>query len=325
MHTSRRDVLKRIGGSAALAVLSGLGAPSARSAETAAPDTKRLANPLLDPEVISAGHTWTEGPVWWPDGKQLLFSDVPGNAISSWDGRTTTVFLSPSGYAGTPMPEVIREGGSNGLALGRGGLLLADSGNRCVSVLDFQSRRRTVLASHYQGKRLNSPNDLVVARNGDIYFTDPPYGLVGVNDSPHRELNFTGVFRITTDNQLQLVAENLFPNGIGLSPDNRILYVTDRSGWVAIDLDANGAPVGQRLFMPAETVGGRGDGLKVDHAGRLWCSGPGGIHVFSREGRHIGHSPLAGRVSNCAFGPGGVLFVTNSERVLRARIAPDFA
>lgn len=326
MRISRRGFLGatgRIGLSVGLGT--GLSAPS-RSLQAAATVAQPVPNPLVDVAVISTGHKWTEGPVWWPgEGGRLLFSDVPGNAISSWDGRTTSAFLKPSGYAGLPMPDHIREGGSNGLALGRGGLLLADSGNRCVSVLDLATRQRTVLASVWQTKRLNSPNDLLVARNGDVYFTDPPYGLKGVLESPLRELPFTGVFRIDAQNQLHLVADNLFPNGIALSPDERVLYVTDRSGWVAIDLDAQGAPTAQRLFVPSDVVGGRGDGMKCDKAGRLWCSGPGGIHVFSSSGEHIGHAPLEGRVSNCAFGPEATLFITNSDRVLRAKIVPSFA
>jgi gluconolactonase len=286
-----------------------------------------IANPLEgDIDVIASGYIWTEGPVWvGSEEGHLLFSDVPGNAIYSWDGKRATAFLAPSGYQGFPIPASLREAGSNGLALGRGGLLLADSGTRAIVRVDLATRERSVVADAYQGKRFNSPNDLVVARNGDIYLTDPPYGLTDVQKSPLRELSYTGVFRITPDDQVHLIADNLFPNGIALSPDNRTLYVTDASGWVAIDLDASGMPAGQRTFVASDQVGGaRGDGMKADAAGNLWCSGRGGIYVFSPTGDHIGFAPIPGRVSNCAFGPGRHLYVTNDAQVVRARIGADF-
>jgi len=130
---------------------------------------------------------------------------------------------------------------------------------------------------------------------------------------------------VTPDNQVQLIADNLFPNGIALSPDNRVLYATDNSGWVAIDLDASGMPTGQRPFVLSEKVGGaRGDGMKADAAGNIWTSGRGGIYVFSPKGEHIGFAPISGRVSNCAFGPGRYLYVTNDTQVVRGRIRADF-
>jgi len=277
-------------------------------------------------EVIASGYIWTEGPVWvGGESGHLLFSDVPGNAIYSWDGKRTTVFLAPSGYSGFPIPASLREAGSNGLALGRGGLLLADSGTRALVRVDLATRQKTVFAQTYEGKRFNSPNDLVLARDGSIYFTDPPYGLAGVLNSPLRELTFTGVFCVTPDNKVHLISDKLSPNGIALSPDNRSLYVTDNSGWVAIDLDASGKPIGQRQLIASAQVGGsRGDGMKADSAGNVWASGRGGIYVFSAKGEHIGFVPIAGRVSNCAFGPGRYLYVTNDTQVVRGKIRADF-
>ena len=140
-----------------------------------------------------------------------------------------------------------------------------------------------------------------------------------------RELTYTGVFRVAPDNQVHLIADNLFPNGIALSPDNRVLYATDNSGWVAIDPDGAGLPTGQRPFVASDKVGGaRGDGMKADSAGNIWTSGRGGIYVFSPKGEHIGFAPIAGRVSNCAFGPGRSLYVTNDTQVVRGRIRADF-
>jgi gluconolactonase len=286
-----------------------------------------VANPIDgDMEAIATGYIWTEGPVWvgGADG-HLLFSDVPGNTIYSWDGKRTTAFLAPSGYQNFPIPATLREAGSNGLALGRGGLLIADSGTRAIARVDLTTRQRTIMVDKYQAKRFNSPNDLVLARNGDIYFTDPPYGLAGTQQSPLRELPYTGVFRITPDNQVHLVSDKLFPNGVALSPDNRTLYATDTSGWVAFDLDASGMPTSQRQFVASASVGGaRGDGMKVDASGNLWTSGRGGIYVFSPKGEHIGFAPIPGTVSNCAFGPGRYLYVSNNTQVVRVRIRADF-
>jgi gluconolactonase len=291
------------------------------------PSFPNVANPIDgNVDVIASGYMWTEGPVW-VGGEQghLLFSDVPGNTIYAWNGKTTTAFLAPSGLRDFPIPSSIREAGSNGLALGRGGLLIADSGTRVIARVDLATREKTILAQSFEGKRFNSPNDLVLARNGDIYFTDPPYGLAGVQKSPLRELAYTGVFRLTPDNQVHLIADNLFPNGVALSPDNRTLYATDNAGWIAIDLDPSGKPLGQRTHVASESVGGaRGDGMKVDAAGNLWTSGRGGIYVFSPKGEHIGFAPISGRVSNCAFGPGRTLYVTNDTQVVRFRIRADF-
>jgi gluconolactonase len=325
METDRRAFLRAACGSLVL------GAGGVRNAaaqgQAAPPSFPDVPNPLEgDIEVIASGYIWTEGPVWvgGEDG-HLLFSDVPGNAIYSWDGKQTTAFKAPSGYQGWPIPDTLRESGSNGLALGRGGLLLADSGTRALTRVDLSTRERTVIVESFEGKRFNSPNDLVLARNGDIYFTDPPFGLTGVRESPIRELPYTGVFRLTPDNRLHLVTDKLSPNGIALSPDNCTLYVTDTSGWVAIDLDAGGMPTGQRQLVASENVqGARGDGMKADSAGNIWASGRGGIYVFSPQGEHIGFVPIAGRVSNCAFGPGRALYVSNDHQMVRGKIRRDF-
>ena len=328
METDRRSFLRASGGSLVVGAGGVWSASSAAQTPASPVSFPGIANPLEGSiDVIATGYIWTEGPVGvgGEDG-HLLFSDVPGNAIYSWDGKRTTVFLAPSGYQGFPIPASIREGGSNGLALGRGGLLIADSGTRALARVDLATRQKAVFAESYQGKRFNSPNDLVVARNGAVYFTDPPFGLAGVQKSPLRELTYTGVFRVTPDNQVHLIADNLFPNGIALSPDNRILYATDNPGWVAIDLDASGMPTGQRQFVASEKVGGaRGDGMKADSAGNIWTSGRGGIYVFSPKGEHIGFAPIPGRVSNCAFGPGRYLYVTNDTQVVRARIRAGFS
>ncbi|MGH7462332.1 MAG: SMP-30/gluconolactonase/LRE family protein, partial [Longimicrobiales bacterium] len=183
-------------------------------------------------EVLAEGFDWSEGPVWRKDGGYLLFSDVPKNTIYKWkQGEGVTVFLRPSGYIGAQPPG--RELGSNGLTLdAQGALVMADHGNRQVARLDEARFTRVTLADRFEGKRLNSPNDLVFRSNGDLFFTDPPFGLGSLNDDPAKELPHNGVYRLTPAGELLLVVKDLgFPNGIAFSPDQRTLYVsnTERS------------------------------------------------------------------------------------------------
>ena len=201
-------------------------------------------------ERIAAGFTWAEGPTWVRDGGYLLFNDVPENTMYRWSERDgLSVFLKPSGYAGPPL-DVLREAGANGMhAEPAGNVLLADSGTRAIARLDPATRRKTVLASAYDGHRLNSPNDLVRRSDGVVFFTDPPYGLKDGDKSPVKELRFNGVYRLDRDGSVHLLDDSLsLPNGIALSPDERTLYVANsdpaRPIWNAYTLDAGGAVTG---------------------------------------------------------------------------------
>ncbi|MBO9706812.1 MAG: SMP-30/gluconolactonase/LRE family protein [Caulobacter sp.] len=274
-------------------------------------------------EQILDGFTWSEGPVW-VGGKDgyLLVSDVPGNKIWRWSpSQGGQVWLAPSGYAG-PETNSLREAGSNGLILARGGLVVGDSGNRCVSRIDLKTKKKTVLAASFEGKRLNSPNDLVLGRDGAIYFTDPPWGLKGDWASPYRQTDWSGVFRLAPDDSLTLIDKTIEPNGIGLSPDGRTLYATDRkSGWVAWDLDAKGAPTARRQFIDHDATGiAGGDGLKVDRQGNLWASSKDGISIFTPHGRRIGIIRADDVISNCVLADDGHLYMSSNHRVIRVRI-----
>jgi gluconolactonase len=252
----------------------------------------------------------------------LLVSDVPGNKIWRWSpAGGGAAWLSPSGYAG-PETNSLREAGSNGLILARGGLVIGDSGNRCVSFIDLKTRKKTVLAASFDGHRLNSPNDLVLARDGAIYFTDPPWGLKGDWTSPYRQTDYAGVYRLGTDNVVTLIDRTIEPNGIGLSPDGRTLYATDRkSGWVAWDLDAKGAPTARRQFVDRATTGIEGgDGLKVDRNGNLWASSQDGVSIFTPKGRRIGIIRSDDVISNCELGADGYLYMSSNHRVLRVKV-----
>ena len=319
---------------AAAAILALAAAPSlARAAMQTFPVVGRVErlDPALDAlidadavvEQVLDGFTWSEGPVW-VGGKDgfLLVSDVPANKILRWTpAGGGAVWLTPSGYAG-PETGSLREAGSNGLILARGGLVIGDSGNRCVSRIDLKTQKKTVLASSFEGKRFNSPNDLVLARDGAIYFTDPPWGLKGDWTSPYRQTDYSGVYRLGTDNVVTMIDRTIEPNGIGLSPDGRTLYATDRkSGWVAWDLDAKGAPTARRQFVDRAASGiDGGDGLKVDRGGNLWASSKDGISIFTPAGKRIGIIRADDVISNCELAADGHLYMSSNHRVIRVKV-----
>jgi gluconolactonase len=275
-------------------------------------------------EEVMSGFTWSEGPVWvgGPEGS-LLVSDPRANVTSRWsEAAGGSVWMQPSGYEGTH-PD-IAEGGVNGQCLGRGGLLVADSGNRCVSHVDLGTRRKTVIVDRFEGKRFNSPNDLCVSPvDGAIFFTDPPYGLAGRLNSPARELDYTGVFRIAADNSVTLIGRFQNPNGIGISPDGRTLYHTDgQQGWMAHTLDAQGRSTAQRPFVDraAQGMQGSGDGLRVDADGNVWASSRDGISIFSPAGKRIGIVRLNNGCANCEIGADGHLYIAAQSRLARVKV-----
>lgn len=279
-------------------------------------------------EVLAAGFSWTEGPVWSGDEEgHLLFSDIPRNSIFKWkEGEGVSLFMSPSGYTGVAFYGP--ESGSNGLFLDlQGRLVLCEHGDRRVSVLTRGGGKLTV-ADRYQGKRLNSPNDGVVKSNGDIYFTDPPYGLPNRFDDPLRELDFCGVYRATPQGEVTLLTKAIDrPNGIAFSPDEKTLYVAQsdpqQANWTAFPVKADGSLGEGKLFFDAtERVAnepGLPDGLKVDRAGNLWATGPGGVYVFTSGGKLLGRLLTGERTSNCGFGPDGWLYITADSYLCRIK------
>jgi len=282
-------------------------------------------------EVLAEGFEWAEGPVWISDGAYLLFSDVPTNTILRWkEGEGTHQWLSPSGYTA----EAPRGGepGSNGLLLDAAGhLVLCQHGDRRVARLDASlddpRPTFTTLADRWQGKRLNSPNDAVLHSGGALYFTDPPYGLAAGPDDPNRETNFSGVYRVDAEGEVQLLTDALTrPNGIAFSPDEQTLYVAnsdpEHAVWMAYDVLPDGTIDNDRIFFDAtEWVAerpGLPDGLKVDAAGNLFATGPGGVLVLSPDGRHLGTVRTNRPTANCAFGNGGDhLYMTADDLLLR--------
>ena len=244
-------------------------------------------------EKLADGFVFIEGPVWIGAESRLLFSDVRGNAIHQWSAAAgASPFIEPV-FEGDP--EGLALAGSNGLTLdAEGRLVICEHGNRRISRVEADGSR-TVVVDRFEGNRLNSPNDLVYGADGSLYFTDPPYGLEGQEESPLRELDFNGIFRLRPDGELEaLVRDQSRPNGIALSPDESTLYVAnsdqDPKVWMAYDLDESGAS-NARVFYDVtdQTAPGAPDGMKVDTAGNIFATGPGGVWVFHAGRRAPGH------------------------------------
>lgn len=290
------------------------------------PALNRLIPKDAEIEIIAAGFAWTEGPVWRKDqtGGYLLFSDIPRNTVFKWKaGQGIGVFMRPSGYTGAAFYGL--EPGSNGLTLdSRGRLVSFEHGDRRVSVLTKNGGKRT-LVDNYQGKRLNSPNDGCFNAKGDLYFTDPPYGLPQREHDPRRELDFFGVYRLSKSGTLTLLTKEMTrPNGIALSPDEKTLYVAQsdpgQAIWKAFPVKADGTLGNSRIFYDVtEYVGrrpGLPDGLKVDQTGNLFASGPGGIYVFTANGKLLGLINTGERTANCGWGNDGTMLYICADHYL---------
>jgi gluconolactonase len=282
------------------------------------PAFDNLIAPNAKLEVIASGFDWTEGPVWDRFNEWLLFSDVPANTIYRWrEGIGVDVYLKPSGYTGRVN---YGSGGSNGLAFdARGRLIACEHGDRRLAVLEHEGGKRT-LTDNYQGKRYSSPNDLCVKSNGDIYFTDPPYGLPRQGDDSRRELPYSGIFLLRTTGEVVLLNQELSrPNGIALSPDEKTLYVANsdpkKALWMAYPIEANGTTGAGRVVADVTSMvaqhKGLPDGMKVDNDGNLWASGPGGIHVLTPAGKRLGRIETYQASANCAWGgvDGATMFI----------------
>lgn len=285
-------------------------------------------------EIIAEGYDWSEGPLWLESEQKLIFSDVPRNTVYAWSEKEgDREYLKPSGFTGDHFKG--SEPGSNGLTLNnQGDLVLCQHGNRAVSVMKSElSNPRPnyeILASTYEGKRFNSPNDLIFDSVDNLYFTDPPYGLPGGMDDPEKELDFQGVFRVGPEGEVSLLDDKLTrPNGLALSPDEKTLYVAnsdpEHAVWMEYTLDENRNIASEKLFFDAtEWVGkekGLPDGLKVDNKGNVFATGPGGVWVFSPEGKHLGTIKTGEATANCAFNEDkSILYMTADSYILRLKI-----
>lgn len=291
-------------------------------------------------EVLAEGFEWAEGPVWIDEhGGYLLFSDIPPNRVWKWQsGRGASVYLAQSGYLEPiPRPDHIApdEPGSNGLLLdAEGRLVLCQHGLRQVArmaaPLSAPRAQFEPIATHWQGKRFNSPNDAAYHSSGDLYFTDPPYGLVRKMEDPDKQIDFQGVYRVTPAGDVTLLTRTMSrPNGIAFSPDERTLYVANsdpaRAVWMAFAVEPDGTLGEGRVLFDATplvpSLPGLPDGLAVDRHGNLFATGPGGVLVLTPDGRHLGSILTGAATSNCTFGAdGSTLFVTADDRLLRVRL-----
>ena len=309
-------------------------APGAASGSTTAAAVTRL-DPSLDAivpggapiEKLAEGFLFTEGPVWSADG-YLLFSDPNANTIYRWsDHDGLSVFRTKSGYTGVDIGEY-GQPGSNGLAVDRDGrLTINEHGNRRVTRLE-RTGALTILADRYDGKRFNSPNDLVYKSDGSLYFTDPPFGLPKFFDDPRKELSFSGVYR-WHDGRVQLLASDVAgPNGIAFSPDEKYLYVGnwDEKQKVVLryEVRLDGTLANAEVFFDMTAAPGEDaiDGLKVDRQGNVYVSGPGGLWILSPAGKHLGTIAGPEHPHNFAWGgsDGRTLYMTAQTGLYRIRL-----
>jgi gluconolactonase len=294
------------------------------------PAFDRLVDPDAAIEVLAANRfEWAEGPVWDRAGKRVLFSDIPRNMIWEWSQTSgLKEFLKPSGYTGAAT-FTGREPGSNGLTFDKAGdLVMCQHGDRRVA--KWVHGKFVTLADRYAGKRLNSPNDLAIRSNGDLYFTDPPYGLPRQTEDPGRELDFQGVYRLNAQGELTLLTRELQrPNGLAFSPDEKTLYVANshrqKAVLMAFPVRSDGDLGAGKLFFDVTAAVGQGrpglpDGLKVSTDGTVWATGPGGVLVYSPQGKHVGTLATGVATANLAFGDdGSTLYITADKNLVRVR------
>ena len=276
-------------------------------------------------EKLSGGFAFTEGPLWHRRFGHLMFSDLRSNAIHIWDdAEGLSTFMQPVFEGEIETSSV----GSNGLNIdSQGRLILMEHGNRRVSRME--NGNTVVLADNYQGKRLNSPNDSAYRSDGWLYFTDPPYGLAGLEDDPARELDFNGIYRLSPDGELELLESGQTrPNGIAFSPDERTLYVANSDAenkvWMAYVVRDDGTLGTGRVFFDIndQNETGAADGLKVDVDGNLFATGPGGVWIFDANGKHLGTIKPDEVPANVAWGDdGSTLYMTARSGLYRIRLS----
>jgi gluconolactonase len=285
-------------------------------------------------EIIAEGFEWSEGPLWIGKDSMLLFSDVPANTIYKWtEAKGKEVYLEPSGYTDS-IPSTCKEPGSNGLVLdSEGNLVLCQHGDRRMARMDAPLNKPAAkfitLADKYNGKRFSSPNDAVYD-HGELFFTDPPYGLSTQDDrDPKKEIPFNGVYKLKKDGTVILLTDSISrPNGIAFFPGGKKLLVASsdpgKPNWYSFDVSGDSLINGKIFYSTAghdKKLRGLPDGLKIDRNGNVFATGPGGLYIFNSEGKLLGNLKLENATSNCALSPDEkTLYITNDIYVLRLKM-----
>jgi gluconolactonase len=295
------------------------------------PGLDRLIDPSATVEVLSEGYEWSEGPLWIESEKMLLFSDVPANRVYRWtEEDSVEIYLDPSGYT-SDTPWNGNEPGSNGLALNADGqLVLCQHGDKRLAFMDapLNAPQPTfvTVAGAYDGKKFNSPNDVAIRKDGDYFFTDPPYGMP--RNTP-QEISFQGVYKVADGKVTLLVDSITRPNGIAFTPDEKTLLIASsdpkKPVWYAYDLSEGDVLTNGRIFYDAGaalTSGpGLPDGLKVDDQGNIFATGPGGVWIFSEDAKVLGKIRTPVPAANCAFSPDQkTLYITADNYLLRVKM-----
>jgi gluconolactonase len=285
-------------------------------------------------KIVGQGYKWSEGPVWVDAEKMLLFSDVPNNVIHKWtEAKGVEQYLTPSGYTG--QGHYSNEPGSNGLTLSpEGRLVLCQHGDRRVAYMNAPwnnpAANFVTLADNYQGKKLSSPNDATFRSNGDLFFTDPPYGLPKQAEDPTKETPHNGVYKVS-GGVTSLVVDSLTrPNGIAFLKGEKTLLVAnsdpDKARWYAFDLDDKDSVVSSRIFFDVTSNSKAGepglpDGLRVDSRGNIYATGPGGIWIFDASGKVLGRIRIPEPTANCALtADEKTLFITANMYLVKVRL-----
>ena len=301
--------------------------------EHVSPELSSVISKTASVESIAQGFQFTEGPLWVEKNKMLLFSDVPGNTIYKWtEEKGKEIFVKPAGYTGT----AVRSGfvGPNGLIITPDGkLLICQHGDRRVAQMDAwleaPEAKFITVTDRFDGKRVNSPNDLVLSPNGDMYFTDPSYGLSGNGKGPDREIPFQGVYRMKKSGAVELLVDSIEqPNGIAFFPGRKTMLISNsdnaKKRWYVYDVTSDGKLANGKVFYDVSGERGAGgcDGLKIDKNGNVFATGPGGIYILSKAGKLIGKIKVNGLVAaNCAFSADEkTLYITASTQLLRVKM-----
>ncbi len=300
------------------------------------PDMEQVVASDARIEILADGFAWAEGPVWIDEHNMLLFSDVPKNIVYKWtEADSTKPYLNPSGYTGAPSDRK-REGANGLLRNQEGKLVLCQHGDRRVAVMNaaFEAPASTfeTIVSHFNGARFNSPNDAAYHSNGDLFFTDPFYGLQEFDKDPEKEIGFQGVFRLKNgDSEPELIDSTLkCPNGIAFSPDGTTMYVAnsdpDSAVWKVYPVLEDGSAGEGQILFDATTLVKKGepglpDGLKVTRKGFVLATGPGGVLVFNAAGVHLGTIRTEVAAANCALSAKeDVLYITATNYLLRVAL-----